>query len=246
MNESTTTRPATWALIVAVVIGGAFYLAGQHLATKTQNMATISVSADAHVSAVPDIATLSFGVTVDREPNAKAAIQNVTTNMTAIIDAVKKAGVQEKDITTQNFWMNPSYDYTDGKQVLRGYGAGESLSVKVRNLDNVGEVLSAATAAGANQAGDVVFSFDKPEELRAQARNMAINEAKQKAVVLAGDLGVSLGKLQNFNEGYTGGVPAPMMMRAEAGMTKDAMAAVPVPSGEQEVTVQVTLTYEVR
>ncbi len=246
MNETTTTRPASWALILAVALGGAFYLAGQHLATKTQNMATISVSADAHVSAVPDIATLTFGITVDQESDAKIAIEKVRKNMTAIIEAVQKADVLEKDIATENFWMNPSYDYSDGRQVLRGYGAGQTLRVKVRNLENVGVVLAAATNAGANQAGDVVFSFDKPEELRAQARNKAINDAKQKAMVLAGDLGVSLGKLQSFNEGYAGSPIAPMMMRSEAGATKDGAVALPIPSGEQEVTVQVTLTYEVR
>ncbi len=248
-TSSTSSAPAAWVLLVAVAIGGGFYLAGQKVATKTQNMATISVSADAKVSSVPDIASLTFGVNVERQTSAKAAIDAIRKNMDPIIDAVKKSGVQEKDIATENFWLSPSYDYPDGRQVLRGYSAGQTLRVKVRNLEIVGDVLSAATDAGANQAGDVVFTFDDPEELKAQARNLAITEAKQKATVLAGDLGVSLGKLQGFSEGYGGYPTPPMMMRAEAGMAMDgaeAKSSLPVPSGEQEVSVSVTLTYEVR
>jgi uncharacterized protein YggE len=247
-DTTTSARPAQWAMIVAVAVGGAFYLAGQHLAVRNMETATITVSGDAHVSAVPDIAELTFGVQVERAPTAKAAIEGITKNMTAIIDATKKSGVEEKDIATENFWLSPAYDYPDGRQVLRGYSAGQSLRVKVRNLDSVGDVLSAATAAGANQAGDVRFTFDDTDELQAQARNMAIAEAKAKAAVLANDLGVHLGKLKGFNEGYMGAPTAPMMMRAEAGVAMDKadMASLQLPSGEQEITAQVSLTYEVR
>jgi len=249
MPDTITTRPATWAVLLAVVIGGLFYVAGQHVAATSRAMATISVSADARVSALPDVAYASFGITVERQNSAKGAIEGVRKNMTTIIAAVKNAGVEEKDITTENFWLSPSYDYPDGRQTLRGYSAGQSLRVKVRNLENVGAVLTAATDAGANQAGDVTFSFDNTDELQAKARTMAIAEAKQKAAQLAASLGVSLGKLQGFSEGYSGSPQPPMLMRSDMAMMKDGMAEqapMPVPSGEQDITAQVTLTYELQ
>jgi murein DD-endopeptidase MepM/ murein hydrolase activator NlpD len=178
MPDTITTRPAPWAVLLAVVIGGLFYVAGQHVAATSRATATISVSADARVSALPDVAYASFGITVERQNSAKGAIEGVRKNMTTIIAAVKNAGVEDKDITTENFWLSPSYDYPDGRQTLRGYSAGQSLRVKVRNLENVGAVLTAATDAGANQAGDVTFSFDNTDELQAKARTMAIAEAK--------------------------------------------------------------------
>lgn len=248
MPDTITSRSTPWAVLLAVVIGGAFYVAGQHVAATSRAVATISVSADARVSALPDVAHASFGITVERQSSAKAAIDGVRKNMTSIIAAVKNAGVEEKDISTENFWLSPSYDYQDGRQILRGYSAGQSLRVKVRNLENVGPVLTAATDAGANQAGDVMFSFDNTDALQAKARAMAIAEAKQKAQQLAATLGVSLGKLQGFSEGYSGSQP-PMLMRADMAMMKTEsadQAPMPVPSGEQDITAQVTLTYELR
>lgn len=248
MPDTITTRPAPWALLLAVVIGGGFYLAGQHVAAMPRSIATISVSADSRVSALPDVAFSTFGITVERQNTAKGAIDGVRKNMTAIIAAVKNAGVEEKDIATENFWLSPSYDYADGRQILQGYSAGQSLRVKVRNLENVGAVLTAATNAGANQAGDVTFSFDNTDELQAKARTMAIAEAKQKAVQLAASLGVSLGKLQGFSEGYSGSPQPPMLMRDMAMMKTEMadQAPMPVPSGEQDITAQVTLTYELQ
>ncbi len=248
-NTTLTLRPPVWAILTAVIIGGSFYLVGKNMEVRApqQNPATISVYADAKVTSAPDIALLNFGVATGRQPSAKAAIALVTKNMTAIIAAVKKAGVAEKDISTQSFWLNPVYDYTNGTQVPRGFEANQSLVVKVRDLDTVGDVLTAATNAGANQAGGVSFSIDNPDDLKAQSRAMAIQKAKAKAVVLARSLGMSLGRLTAFNEDINYGGPVPMMAKGMGmGGGGEADVSLPVPSGEQDITSNVTLTYELR
>ncbi len=238
------------ALIVAVVIGGGFYLYGKNMdrQSSVDSPLVISVSADAKVSTPPDVANLTFGMTTGRQATAKAATDMLAKTMAKVIDATKKAGVLEKDITTESFYLNPVYDYTTSGQIPRGFEATQSLRVKVRDLDKVGDVLTAATSAGANQAGGVVFGIDEMDTVKAKAREMAIAKAKEKAKVLAANLGMSLGRMTGFSEdgGYRG-MPMPMMAKANFDMAEGApVQNVQIPAGEQEVTTTVTLMYELR
>lgn len=248
--RTVTLRPPNWmplVLIAAVVIGGAFYVGGKKIESRDHTPTMISVSGEGKSAVAPDIAQLSFGVMVQRAPTAKVAMETLAKDMKAVFEAVKKAGVEEKDITTEQLSLNPSYDWTDGKQVARGYDATQSLRVKVRDLDKTSDVLGAATAAGANQAGGVQFTVDDPEQARAEARQEAIEQAQAKAEVLAKQLGMKLGTLKSFSEG--GGATPPMYYgRAVAGMAEAQAAdmATPLPAGEQDVNVTVTLTYELR
>ena len=109
--------------------------------------------------------------------------------------------IEEKDIRTEQLMLNPSYDWSDGKQTLRGYEATQSLVVKVRDMDNVGNVLSGVANVGANQIGGVQFTIDDSDTLREQARKEAIEKAQAKAQKLASDLGMRLGKIKGYNEG---------------------------------------------
>jgi len=235
-------------LFIAVAIGGLFYLAGTAMTTQADRHPPlqISVSAEASVNSAPDIATLSFGVQTGRAPTSEAAIDNLTKSIDKIIAAVKAKGVEEKDIGTENFWMNPAYDYVNGTQVARGFEATQSLRVTVRDLKKVGEVLTAATAAGANQAGNVQFSIDDPDQLREEARTMAIEKAKEKAKVLAGTLGKRLVGIVGFSESGDGSIPVPMMARNEGMAGGGGDMALSIPAGEQEIVSFVTLTYEIQ
>lgn len=250
MDEQTiNVRPPVWALIAAVVIGGGFYLAGKNIEKQPAlpSTGTITVSGEGKVSVVPDIAELNFGVQTGRMSTAKDAMKKLSDSMTKIYDAVKKSGVDEKDIKTASFYLNPIYDYTTGGQVFRGFEASQSLTVKVRDLDKVSDVLGAATGAGANQAGGVNFTVDKPEAKQAEARAMAITQAKEKAEELAKQLGVHLGDISGFSEGGNGYMPPIMMMKNEAygrGGAADVAQSIPLPAGEQDVQVTVSITYE--
>lgn len=250
MADSTiNVRPPVWALIVAVAVGGSFYLSGKHLEVQHRNdqPSTITVSGDGKAFAIPDIAQLNVGVQTGRQATANAAMTKLKKSMDAVIAAVKAQGIEDKDITTQSFWLNPVYDYSNGTQIARGFEAGQSLMVKVRDLDKASDVLGAATAAGANQAGGVQFSVDKPDDVQAAARAEAIKKTQDKAQVLARQLGVRLGKVLNFSEGYGGGYPVPMYYdKAMMGVGGGAMEAqsVQLPVGQQEVNVNVSITYE--
>lgn len=234
-------------VIIAVIIGGLFYLYGKKMDVRTQTPATITVTGDGKVSAAPDIAQVSFGIQTGPQTSANGAVTILTTKMKAVIEAVKKAGIPDKDMTTEQFSLNPTYDWTGGVQRLRGYDATQMLRVKIRDLDKVGDILSAATAAGANQAGNMVFVLDDPNAVQAQAREKAIAEAKEKAKVLAGQLGVNLGRIVSFNEGGGYAPPMPYMMRNEAmGMGGGGDASLQVPVGEQDTVVSVSITYELR
>lgn len=214
--------------------------------TRDRERLTISVSGEGRVFGSPDIAELSFGIQTGRMDTAKVAMEKLRKSMDAIFRAVKDHGVEEKDIRTEHFSLNPVYDWTEKGQVFRGFEASQSFRVKVRDLDQVDDVLTAATDAGANQAGNVQFTIDDPETQRAEARAEAITEAKAKAKVLAANLGGRLGKLKSFNESTSGWAQPMMLMRAEkAGMEGDT-PDLPLPAGEQEVTVKVTLTYELK
>ncbi len=246
-DQTVTLRPPVWALLAAVTIGGCFYLGGKHLELRHRNdvPSSVSVSGEGKVQAVPDIAELSFGVRMERVRTAKEAMERLGRDMTAVVEAVRKTGVEEKDIATEQLSLSPSYDYSAGRQQLVGYEASQSLRVKVRNLDQTSGVLSAATSAGANQAGDVRFTIDDPEALRERARAEAIQEATQKAAVLATQLGVRLGELKGYAEDRYGSPQPPVMMaRGLAESDAGVGGGTPLPAGEQEVVVNVTLTYQ--
>lgn len=234
--------------VVLVLLAGGFYLTGKIIEQKDFTPMVISVDADGKVSAPPDIAVVSFGVQTGRQGTAQQAIKLLADKMQEVIDAVKKDGIEDKDISTDSLSLNPAYDWKDGQQIPRGFEANQSLHVKVRDLDKIGAILSAVTAAGANQIGGVDFTIDDPEKLQAMAREKAITKAEAKAQKLAAELGKSLKRLKGFSEGggYTPPMPYAkaniMMDRAEGA----SLAAVPVPTGEQDITVSVSLTYELQ
>jgi len=241
-------RPPVWLPIIVALIAGGMYMGGKYIEAQDYSPTMITVSGDDRVFAVPDIAELSFGIQTPPGRDAQEAMERLSKGMDAVFAAVKRVGIEEKDIRTEQLSLNPIYDWTERQgRVLKGYEASQSLRVKVRDLDKVDDVLGAATSAGANQAGGVSFTIDDPDELRAEARREAIAEAEQKAHQLARDLGTRIVKLRGFSEGGGGYIPVPMMMRAMDGMG-GAMEekAPPIPAGEQEVRVDVTLTYEVK
>lgn len=234
--------------LLVVLLAGGFYLTGKYVEQQDYTPMTISVESDGKVSAPPDIAVVSFGVQTGRQSTAQQAMKLLSEKMQDIIAAVKKEGIEEKDITTDSLSLFPAFDWKEGQQIPRGFEANQSLHVKVRDLDKIGAVLSGVTAAGANQVGGVDFTIDDPESLRAMAREKAITKAEAKAQKLAAELGKSIKRLTGFSEGGGYAPPMPyakaniMMDRAEGASPE----SIPVPTGEQEITVSVSLTYELR
>src|SRR3989338_5735612 len=167
---------------------------------------TITVSGEGKVTTIPDIANLSLGTQAERSTVTEAQREN-TRVMNALLAKLDGFGVEKKDIQTERYDISPRYDYLDGKTVLRGYTVSQSVRVKVRNMEKVGDILGAAGEIGANQVGSIIFGVDEPEKLKAEARDKAILNAREKAAALAKAAGVTLRRVISVSESGNESVP---------------------------------------
>lgn len=222
---------------------------------------TISVSGMGEVFAVPDRAT--FTVTVREEAKEVADAQEAATKKSNdIIEYLKDAGVEEKDIKTVSYNVNPKYEYSQGvctptscppsKQTLVGFEVYQSLEVKVQDPKKAGDLLSGVGGKGASEVSGLSFTIEDEDQLKTDAREMAIGEARAKAEQLADQLGVKVVRVVGFYEdsgGYMpyyakGGVAMDSIsFRSEAAM---AVPAPDIPAGENKIVSNVNITYEIR
>lgn len=210
----------------------------------TAQPAPFTVSAEGKISAVPDIAQISLGFTAT-DTTVAGAQNQANSTINKITSAVKNLGIESKDIQTSNYTINPNYDYRSSGQTITGYSVNVSLVVKVRDFAKINQVIDAATANGANQVGGLSFTFDDPEKYQAQARKIAIDNAKKKAQDIASAAGISLGKLINVSEENTSPIrPVPMLANAATGSEKSAPTQ--VEPGSSEISSTITLSYEIR
>lgn len=138
--------------------------------------------------------------------------------------------------------------YPVGQRVLAGYDVTQTLTVKMRgdNMSKIGQIIQEVTAAGANQAGDLQFTLDNPDAVQAQAREKAIADATAKAQALAGQLKVKLVRITSYGE--NGYAPTYQMAYAKSASADSGMGSVPAPNiqtGENKVTANVSITYEI-
>jgi len=208
----------------------------------------ITVTGTAKISATPDVAVLNIGI-VSEGASVNAAQKGVTEKMNSIINALKNDfKIEAKDIKTENFTVNPKYDWSNGRQSIIGYSVNQNVSVKVRNFDNTGNILAKATELGANNVSGPTFSIDDPEKAKAEARSKAIAQAKEKARILADQVGIKLGRLVNF---YEGGMELANVAYGIGGsptlsMDSIAKAAPAIEPGSQDIQLTVNLSYEIK
>jgi uncharacterized protein YggE len=213
--------------------------------TTTTKSDSFTVTGEGKATFLPDIAVVSAGVTA-QGASVQQVQKELNTKINAVSEAVKKLGVDGKDIQTTNYSINPSYDYTNGTQKITGFQANTTLTIKIRTLDKTNSVIDTATANGANQIGGISFDVDDKTKAEDEARGKAVAEAKKKAAMAAKTAGFTLGKIINYSEGF-GGYPQPIRMYAK---TDAVGAGVPettqIEPGSGEVTIQVSLSYELR
>jgi uncharacterized protein YggE len=205
---------------------------------------TITVSAEGKVTAKPDIAVISLSV-VTQGKTVKAVTQEGNTKMTAVIDAVKKLGVDAKDITSTQYNLYPQYFYPENQAPkLSGYNLNQDITIKVRDLEKVEDVLDSGIAAGANQVGQLSFDIDDPSGVKKEAREKAFTTAKEKASEMAKAAGVKLGRVVTFSEdsGYQQPVYANYSMDM---MAKSESAGAAIEPGSKEMNISVSVTYEI-
>ncbi|MFZ3099806.1 MAG: SIMPL domain-containing protein [Minisyncoccales bacterium] len=243
----------------------------KYIGRQVANQATISVSGDGEVYKTPDLAVMSFSVVSEAKTVAEAMEDN-TKKMNAITDVMKSMGVTENDLQTTNFSINPRYDYVratapvpadgaeiavdeeyyypSGKRTLSGYDVNQTMTIKVRqeNMGKIGQIIQEATASGANQVGSLQFTLDDPDAAQAEARELAIAEAKEKAEILARQLNVKLVRIISYNDGGYSPVYRLNYDAKEEAYGMGGAASVPAPdiqAGESKISMNVNITYEI-
>jgi len=233
---------------------------------------TIVVSGTGDAYAIPDIATFSFSV-VETAATVKQAQDKANVKIGNALTAIRASGVVDKDIQTTGYNVYPKYEYSNavcprplvpttvdangsvsgsvaiycppGKQVLTGYEVDQTITVKVRDTEKVGDLVTKVGALGVSNISGIEFSVDNREQYVAQARAAAITEAKAKAKELAKELGVRLGSILSYNENgsnpiYYGAVAKDMVVSAVAPTVAQ------IPQGENKITSDVSITYEIK
>ena len=220
---------------------------------------SITVTGEGEVFATPDVATFSF--TVEAKENDATTAQNKSSEtMSAVLAYLKDAGIEEKDIKTEYYNLSPRYEYPQttctawgcppaGEPKIIGYQVSQNVTVKVRDTEKAGEIISQVGSKGAQNVSAITFTIDDEDDLMDEARELAIKDAKAKAEALAENLGVRIVRMNGFweeqnNPYYYGKGGANMDMAvAESAV---APRAAELPLGENTVTSRVNISYEIR
>lgn len=208
----------------------------------------IWVNGEGKVTAVPDIAILTLGIEA-QELTVAEARDKAAEAMTGVMDALKSAGIDDKDIQTQNFNIQQVTRWDNDKQqeIVIGYQVNNTVTVKVRDVTQAPTVIDNVTAAGGDltRISSIAFTVDDPSPYYEQARVKAVNDAAVKAAKLADTAGVKLGKATYISESSY--MPSPIYRDvATASETVPAPTpTTPVSPGEMEITVDVQIGYAI-
>ncbi len=227
-------------MFAAAPIAGQTALADDHEPQKR----TITIQGKGSVKAAPDKVSVSAGVETEA-PNAKDALARNTVAMTKVVDAIKAADIDPKEIQTTNFSISPRYENRDDGKPARiiGYTVSNAVYVTTHDIGKLGTILDQLVTAGANSIGGISFDIDKPDELENEARKAAMADAIAKAKLYVAAAGAELGPVMTIAEqgGYT-----PRSMAAAPMMAEAAAKPVPIEPGTQNVDIEVQVTWELK
>jgi uncharacterized protein len=221
------------------------FISNPATAEETKLVRSISISGHGEVRAVPDVAMISIGVTT-QAASAREALDGNTKAMKALLDTLKTAGIEARDIATSNFSVGPRLDYGNNNSQppkVTGYDVNNMVTVTVRKIDDLGGMLDVAVSTGSNTINGISFSVSRPTAMMDSARKLAVADAKRKAELYAVAGGFRLGSIISVNEGAT--FPPPMPYQAKFSRS-EAAADVPIAQGEQALSVDVSMTYEIK
>lgn len=227
--------------ICAAILSSA---ASSQQASITQSIAgtRLDISATGEVTRVPDVAVITAGVT-SRSQTARAALEDTAGRMSRVLSALKRAGIDDRDVQTSNVSLNAEYRYPENQAPqLVGYTAANSVTVRFRDLRNSGRILDALVAEGANQISGPNLVVDKPEAALDEARAKAVSIGRARAELYARNLGLRVVRLVAVSESggyYAPPPPTPMMQRAQIASTR-------IEPGEQKLQVNVAMTFELQ
>ena len=241
----------TFLILIAVMLA-AIVLSACGPATIVANpqpaQRTLSVTGTGTVMMTPDIAYINIGVHTEK-PTAADAVAENTTQTQQVVDALKAAGLDAKDIQTTNFsiYPNTQFDPQTNQKLSTTYVVDNSVNVTVRKLDQLGSLLDTTVKAGANSVNSIQFDVaDKSSALK-QARDQAVKDAKTQAQELSDAAGITLGDVQTIS--FFDNVPVPVTQaygKGGGGGAVAAAASVPISSGQMTLTVTVNMSYDIK
>ena len=207
---------------------------------------TMSVAGTGQANLAPDIAYIYLGVHIER-PTASDAMAENNTQTQKMVDALTGFGIDKKDIQTTNFsiWPTDKYDPQTGAPTgEKVYSVDNTVYVKVRDLQKLGDLLDTVVSAGANTVNSIQFDVaDKAEALK-NARAEAVKDAEEQAQALADSAGITLGEIQSIN--FFDNQPIPFSEGKGGGGGVAQAAAVPIQPGQLTITVTVNVTYAIK
>ncbi|HEY0072437.1 MAG TPA: SIMPL domain-containing protein [Chloroflexia bacterium] len=205
----------------------------------------ISVRGSGVVSAKPDMANLQVGVSI-QDPSLETAQSEAAGKMEALVQQLMAAGIDEKDINTTQYNVEPVMDYRDGQSpTVTGFRVTNVVEVKIRDLSKASKLIDDLVKSGANTIYGLSFGFSDPSALMKQAREAAVKDAREKAEQLAGLNGVALGAVLVVDDGGAN-VPPPAIEAKVANMAAQDAALPPINPGQQEVRVEVSVVYGIK
>ena len=230
-------RRMKYSLAVAAV--AATWLAAPALA-QTVPPPAISVTGEATVSVAPDLAQIDGGVTSDGKAAREASEAN-NAAMGKVLLALKGAGIEEKDYQTSRLSLQPQYaPNRTGSSPITGYRASNRVTIRLRDVTKVANVIDVLVSAGANDIGGINFTVSQPSKHLDEAREKAVADARHKAEIFAKAAGVTLGEPLSISEE---GAPAPMV---RGKMAAPMAAGAPVAQGEETLSVTVGVSWAIK
>jgi uncharacterized protein YggE len=230
-------------LVAAALMGPAVGTV-QAQSSANETVRSINVNGTGRVKAEPDIANVQIGVTKQGE-DAQAAAESAAIAMDAVIKSLIDSGIAEADIQTTSLNLNPTYDYNTDPAKIVAWQANNMVNVTVRDITTVGDVVDAATRAGATNISGISFRVEDPTAAQAIARSAAVGDAEAKALQLAGDARVNIVGVITITESG-GQQPQPLYLNRELAFAADeSFASTPVLPGEVELSVNVFIQYEI-
>jgi uncharacterized protein YggE len=247
-NTGSTTSSSGSTTDMAPVAKPSLSQAGAPNMAAVMDQPHVSVNGTGIISAKPDMVELRIGVQIQNN-SLDVAQTEAADKMNAAMAQLKSAGVDDKDISTAQYNVEPVMDYRDNQPpVLSGYRVTNILSVKLRDISKAGKMVDDLVKSGANSVYGLQFSFSDPTALIRQAREQAMSDAKSKADQLAAAGGVTLGTPIVINEG-SASVP-PVVMEAmpanDMAQGRASGAAPPINPGQQEIRVEVQVVYGIK
>lgn len=218
-------------------------------APQAPRRGTITIEGRGEVQAAPDTAYVTSGVTT-QAATAREALDANTQAMAQLLETLKEVGIEAQDIQTSGFSVSPNYVYSDERDAngytlppkIMGYQVANSVTIRVRALENLGAILDKSVTVGANTINGVSFAVNDPTNLLDEARKKAFDDARRKAELYAGAAGLGLGDITSISEAQDFGQPIPYAMKSA--VAEAAAAPVPVEAGQLSFAINVSVGWD--